>query len=105
MEITTQELKEKIKKGEKIIVDFWAPWCGPCRVMKPYFEKASDVLKEESVPVNLYTFNIESDKDFVVNEMGIRSVPTIKAFNGAEVAHRSTGVLRTEQIIEIAKTL
>ena len=105
MEITSQELTEKIKNGEKMIVDFWAPWCGPCRVMKPFFEKAGQMLKEESSSVNLYTFNIESDKDFAINEMEIRSVPTIKAFNGGEVTHRTTGVLRTEQIIEIANVL
>lgn len=103
MELTTEQLKEKINNGEKIIVDFWAPWCGPCKVMKPYFEKAAEVLTEESVPVNLYTFNIENDKDFVVNEMGIRSVPTLKGFNGADILER--GVMRTEQIIQLAKTL
>lgn len=105
MEITSKELSEKIKNGEKMIVDFWAPWCGPCRVMKPFFEKAEQILKEQSSSVSLYTFNIESDKDFAINEMEIRSVPTIKGFNGASVKHRSTGVLRTEQIVEIAKII
>ena len=41
MEITTEELKQKIENGEKLVVDFWAPWCGPCKIMKPIFEKVS----------------------------------------------------------------
>lgn len=105
MEITSKELMEKIQSGEKLIVDFWAPWCGPCRVMKPFFEKAAQQLKEDSSQVSLYTFNIESDKEFAINEMEIRSVPTIKVFNGGAIAHRSTGVLRTEQIIDLAKQI
>jgi thioredoxin len=105
MEITSSELKQKMKNGEKFIVDFWAPWCGPCRVMKPMFEKAGQVLKEDTSNVSCYTFNIENDKDFAINEMGVRSVPTIKAFVGDKEVHRSTGVMRTEQIVDIAKVL
>ena len=48
MEITTEELKKKIEAGEKIIVDFWAKFCGPCKLYKPTFEKVS----ESSLDVN-----------------------------------------------------
>ena len=46
MEITTVELKEKINSGEKILIDFWGTFCGPCKVLKPMFESASEKLKE-----------------------------------------------------------
>ena len=42
MEISGIDLKEKIKNGEKLIVEFWAEWCGPCKVMKPIFERVSN---------------------------------------------------------------
>jgi len=101
MEITTQQLKEKIENGEKIMVDFWSSWCGPCKVMKPWFEKVAKEMNEQE-GTKLYTFNIESDKEFAINEMGIKSIPTIKGFSGGKEVYHSTGVLREEQIKSVA---
>jgi thioredoxin len=102
MEITTQELKDKISKGEKLIVDFWAPWCGPCRMMKPMFEQASEKLVESNSDVKLYTFNIESDKEFAA-EIGLRSVPTIKAFSNGKEVFTEVGLKNTQLIMEMVE--
>jgi thioredoxin-like negative regulator of GroEL len=59
----------------------------------------------ETDGTKLYFFNIEQDKDFVVNEMGIRSVPTIKGFSGGKEVYHSTGVLREEQIKSVASQI
>lgn len=104
MEITSQQLKEKINNGEKLLVDFFASWCGPCKVMKPWFEKVAEEAKTTD-GTKLYTFNIESDKEFAVNELGIRSVPTIKGFSGGKEVYHSTGVLREEQIKSVASQI
>jgi len=104
MEISSQELKQKIQNGEKIVVDFFATWCGPCKVMKPWFEKVAEEYNAKD-GTKFYTFNIEKDKEFAINELGIKSVPTIKGFsNGTEVYH-NTGVLREEQIKSLAQTI
>ena len=103
MEITTVELKEKINSGEKILIDFWGTFCGPCKVLKPMFESASEKLKEDDI--NLYTFNIDNDRDFVINELNIRSVPTIKGFKDGKVVYTKVGMMRTEEIIDIAKEI
>ena len=105
MEITSQELREKIEKGEKILVDFYGQWCGPCKAMKPMYEAASKLLTESKSSTTLYTFDIDKDKEFVINEIGIRSVPTIKGYSGGGEVYHSTGVLRTEQIMEVAKQI
>jgi thioredoxin-like negative regulator of GroEL len=104
MEITSRELKEKIKNGEKLLIDFYGVFCGPCKIMKPWFETVAKGMNETD-GTKLYFFNIEQDKDFVVNEMGIRSVPTIKGFSGGKEVYSSTGVLREEQIKSVASQI
>lgn len=91
MEITTTELKSKINSGEKMIVEFWAPWCGPCKVMKPTFESVGQSLLEQNSPVKMYTFNIESDRSVAI-EFGVRSVPTIKSFSGGKELFTEIGM-------------
>ena len=104
MEITSTELKQKIKNGDKLMVDFWATWCGPCSMMKPMFESASQTLKEQNSDVQLYTFDIESDRDFV-SELGIRSVPMIKAFSNGKEVFSEVGLKQKSAIIEMTKRL
>ena len=104
MEITTQELREKIKNGEKIMVDFWAGFCGPCKIMKPMFHKANEQLKSEENNVQLYYFDIEQDREFV-SELGISGVPTIKGFAGGKEVFSEVGLRQTKAIIELANKL
>jgi thioredoxin 1 len=97
MEISSVELQEKINKGEKLVVDFWAEWCGPCRMQKPIFEQVSKSAIENNSEVSYYTFNVESDKTFA-SSLGIRSIPTIKSFaNGNEVTTK-VGVMDESQL-------
>jgi thioredoxin 1 len=104
MEITSQELREKISKGNKLVIDFHATWCGPCKIMKPMFETVSKKLKDDNSDVELYTFNIENDRELAA-ELELRSVPTIKGFaNGTEV-FTEVGLKQTNAIIELANRL
>jgi thioredoxin 1 len=101
MEISSELLREKIKNGEKVIVDFHATWCGPCKMMKPTFEKLTN---ENTTEVGMYTMDVDANRDLAV-ELGIRSVPTIKVFNGGGVVDTKVGVLRENQIKELVSEL
>lgn len=101
MEINANQLQEKINSGEKIIVEFWAPWCGPCRIMKPGFEKIAEQNKSS---VKMYTMNIDENRDAAVN-LGIRSIPTTKIFNSGETIETRVGVLSEQQINGMLKEL
>ena len=104
MEITSQELKHRIDNGEKIIVDFFASWCGPCKIMKPTFDKVSDELRNNNSEVKLFTFNIEQDNT-LINYLGIKSVPTIISFTNGKEVNTVSGMLRENQIKDLVDQL
>lgn len=101
MEISSVELQKKINDGEKIIVEFWAPWCGPCRMMKPIFEK---VANENSSDVHMFTMNVDQNQP-IATSLGIRSIPTIKIFNSGQDIETKVGVLSESQINDLLKEL
>ncbi len=94
MEITASELQEKINNKEKMIVEMWAPWCGPCRMMKPVFER---IAENNQTDVQMYTMNIDDNRD-IASSLGVRSIPTIKVFNDGKVSDTVVGVLPEERI-------
>ena len=101
MEITAQELKEKIENGEKLIVDFAASWCGPCKMLKPIYEKVSS---KNTTEVQMYTMDVDDNRDLAVS-LGVRSVPTIKVFNKGEVVDTKVGILHEHELTLIVEEL
>jgi thioredoxin 1 len=104
MEITTEQLKEKINNGEKLIVDFYTQWCGPCKVMKPTFEKLSEEYRKQSSEVQLYTMDVELNREFAAS-IGVRAVPTIKSFSGGKEVYTQAGMQMEEQIKQLVSSL
>ena len=103
MEITNSELKEKLNNGEKVVVEFWAPWCGPCKMLKPVFER---VASSNTTNIQMYTMNIdEGDNKEIAIEYGVRSIPAIKTFDGSELRETSVGVVSEDRIKELVDSL
>jgi len=94
MEISSVDLQNEINAGKKVIVEFWAEWCGPCRMMKPAFEK---VASENTTDVKMYTMNVDLNRE-VSAALGIRSIPTVKIFNAGQVIETKVGILSEGQI-------
>lgn len=101
MEISSELLREKINNGEKVIVDFHALWCFPCKSMKPTFER---LVNENTTNVGMYTMDVDQNRELAI-ELGVRSVPTIKVFNGGGVVDTKVGVLNEVQIKELVSEL
>jgi len=91
-ELTSQEIREKINNGDKFLLDFYAVWCGPCRVLMRVLADS-----EEQLNVPVYTFNVDSDPKFT-QEFNVRSVPTVKLFDGGQVVNSGTGVMNLNQL-------
>ena len=94
MEINSIDLQQKLDNKESVIVEFWSDWCGPCKMMKPIFER---VASDNTSATQMYTMDIEQNKDFAI-QMGIRSIPTVKVFNNGELTDTKVGVLNESQI-------
>ena len=90
-EISSKELKEKINSGEEFVVDFYAAWCGPCKMLMRILETSGHKL---GVPV--YKYNIDSDRQFTMNQ-NVRSVPTLKHYVGGDVKKTHIGILQESQ--------
>jgi thioredoxin 1 len=104
MEITQELLTEKINNGEKLIVDFYAPWCGPCGIMKPTFESVAEGVNSTNVGVKMYTLNVDKNMELATT-LGIRGIPTIKVFNEGKEVNSKSGLLLKTQITELVHTL
>jgi thioredoxin len=104
MEITTEELKQKIENGDKLIVDFWGTWCGPCKVMKPAFEKVAEEYRKENSEVQLYTMDVDKNKEFA-SSLGIRAIPTVKSFSGGKEVYSQPGMQMEGQIKQLVTNL
>jgi len=85
---TTQEFDSIINDTEKkaVLIDFWAPWCGPCRMLTPTISKLS-----QTYPNNVYKVNVDVQRQ-VAARYGIRGIPSVKIFKNGDVMETLQGV-------------
>ena len=100
------ELSPKIFEKAKslddalLVIDFWAPWCGPCKTMAPEFEKAASKLSGKA---RLAKLNTEQYKT-VATKLGIRSIPTLIGYRDGKEVFRKSGAMHVQQIEMLVKT-
>ena len=103
MEVTiTSENLSSLKKGDKpLVVDFWATWCGPCRMVSPIISELAEVYNGKVV---VGKCDVEDNEDLAA-EYGIRNIPTILFFKGGEVVNKLVGAQGKAKIDEAIQQL
>ena len=103
VELTKDNFDQTVNGNPIVIVDFWAPWCGPCRGFAPVFEKAADAHAD----VVFAKVNTDEQQD-LAGAFGIRSIPTLMVFREKVIVFQQAGALpgqALEQVLTQTKAL
>jgi thioredoxin 1 len=98
-QVSDAEFDAKISSGTPSLVDFWAPWCGPCKAIGPVVE---DLANEFDSQVNIYKMNVD-DNPVTPGKFGIRAIPTLILFKKGEVIDQITGAVGKAQLVSLIK--
>ena len=89
LQITDANFEETVLKSDKpVLVDFWAEWCGPCRMLGPIIEELSSDYDGKAIIVKV---DVDSNQQFAA-QYGVRNIPTVLIFKDGELVNRQVGV-------------
>ena len=96
LEITTNNLEELIVSGKPVVIDFWAEWCGPCRMLTPIIEELAGEYENDVI---IGKCNVDDNND-VSMKYGIRNIPTVIFLKGGEVVDKQVGACSKAALAE-----
>lgn len=99
--ITNTNITEVLASDKPVMIDFWAAWCGPCKMLSPTVD---DVAEEYAGKAVIAKCNVD-DADEVAMQFRIRNIPTLLFFKGGELKNRLVGVVPKKEITDILDSL
>lgn len=95
--VTEKTFEEEVLKSDKpVLVDFWADWCGPCKMLAPVMDKIAD----ERDDIKVCKVNIDEEMNLAL-KYNVMSIPTVIAFSNGEIKKRTVGVQSKAEIISL----
>ena len=97
LNITLENFEQEVMKSDKpVLLDFWATWCGPCRMIAPILEE----IAEEREDIIVGKINVDEERE-LSREFGIMSIPTLIVFKNGEVVNKGIGYMPKENILAL----
>lgn len=97
LKITSENYEEEVLKSDKLVlIDFYADWCGPCRMMGPIID---EIAEEKEGSIKVGKVNVDENQDLAM-EYGVMSIPTIIIIKNGEVAKTLVGVRDKSEVLE-----
>lgn len=95
--ITKENFETEVLKSDKpVLVDFWAAWCGPCRMLSPIV----DQIAEENSAIKVGKVNVDEEPE-LAQQFAVMSIPTLISFRDGKVFNKSVGVISKEEILNL----
>ena len=99
IDVKTADFEAEVLKSDKtVLVDFWAVWCGPCRMLSPVV----DQVAEENPDIKVCKVNVDEEQQLAI-KYGVISIPTLLVFKGGELVNQSVGVIPKEEVLNLIK--
>ena len=100
IKITKANFEEEVMKSQKkVLIDFWAPWCGPCRMLAPIIE---EIANEYGELVKVCKVNVDEEED-LATAFRVSSIPMLAVINDGQVVNTSVGYQPKEKVLELLK--
>ena len=92
------ELTEVVNNNKKVLVDIWAVWCGPCKMLSPIVDKVA----EDTTDLTVVKVNIDENED-VASKFGVEAIPTLLVFEDGKLKNSNVGFIPEDQVRELLK--